>query len=534
MKQLLWNDVKFFSVWLLPVVAALACGKKSIAGPINCKAPTQTAQRIINSNGVKSGFNLADTQSEILGNQSDLGLLGGSFEFSMFEKGTMTKVDFNPDKIFKEELCSASFEFVKVENVYKVKVFTALTCFATLLANGKNPKIRVYFDDELLGKGYEPIKVELPLLDMRDKVFAALKEINAPESVRKIFWNYVAIEARAANILVNTPMENRFQMCINSDSNTNAKEVPVPDNCVFFALSTVIEMNIPESEVKNKSGLLNSLIGSEQARKNQIEKSSLKSDIKKDLQDLPVLLENLWAVESNTRYYRLANVFASASDCKTESEKEYCLGKRTPYLNILRDIVLPGDDLIGNVIKSDYSAGESTKLADKANAGKDRFKEEILKYVALTARLRTAMEKNITHLGIATNHLTTLNAAATKSVINPTIDSEYRTIPLFSRNSGYLKGVVFRFDEGRLLLNTISSQTRNLSTPLHRGSVVSLGGYPVLSFVPVLNESGGAAVLQLPQREKPTNSSDDTSPSAGNEKSGGDGTQKTATRQQGC
>lgn len=527
MKQLLCNDLKFFTVWLLPVVAALACGKKSINGPVNCKAPTQTAQRIVNSNGVKNGFNLSETPSEMLGNQSELGLLGGSFEFSMFDKGTMTRVDFNPDKIFKEEFCSASFEFVKVGNVYKVKVFTALTCFATLLANGKNPKIRVYFDDEQLGKGYEAIKVEMPLLDMRDKVFAALKEIDAPEGVRKMFWNYVAIEARAANILANTPLANRPQMCINSDSNTNAKEVPVPDNCAFFSLSTVIEMNIPDSEVKEKSSLLNSLIASEEARKLQLKKGTLKSEIQEQLINLPAMFETLWAVESNTRYYRLANAIASASDCNTESEKDYCLGKRTPYLNIIKDIVLPNDMLIGNVIKSEYAAGEATKLADKANAGRDQFKEEVLKYVALTASLRTAMDENRTLLGIATNHLTSLNAA--KSAIL----SEYRTIPLFSRNSGYLKGVVFRFDGGRLLLNTDSSLTKNLSTPLHRGSVVTLGGYPVLSFVPVLNESGGAAVLQLPQREKPTNTSDDTAPSAGNEKSGGDGTRKTATRQ-GC
>jgi hypothetical protein len=459
-------------------------------------------------------------------------LLGGVLEFQKF--ASTEQVVFS-HKIDNEKTvrgrCSAVFEFVKEDGKSKVNAFLSNYCImADLSFRGKAPVIQVYRPaSEGLMAGYEAIKVKWDRLELRD---ALLEKLFAIPNLNNRAFAAALMEGIDFDRIVNTrrginrDTEKRGNrallapLCLEVPASVMAEweslppdkrgleplesSDPSPRACQFLADGQWFSFEV-DDPVSEKSGKVDSFIAkTAEYAAYQKAKSKLTPEMTERLEQLRILGRETDAKAMKWKRGRLENfvINASCDEGTPEGPKVHCG---------------PNNDKIYEAYRTTILADRGQELADrralpaspeKAQATRDwvtsryfDFLDTNLAYATLLEKVQADMKANPALVGIATNHVKNLDAK--------TFQVAFKELPLFPvslKREPELSKHDISFAKTWLEISLPKEKAHplinNLTTEIHNGYALTFAGVPVGAVMPQTDQSGGASVINLPERKK--------------------------------
>lgn len=486
---------------------------------------------------------------------------------------------------FKKPLhCSVSLEFYKQGDVFFVDAFSSLECFILrMTTNGNNPKIQV-FQEAVPGSSapgtYVTMSVESEELAERDRILRALDQVPQSTTDARIefldrgfslerFLEVRSLLAAVARDRVGQPEADwGRQLCVavpqeeldafdslppgerGEDPRLSAQR---PRDCQLLFNGHWHTFKIPGSEVAAKRALLESFVAQTSQRRGAL---ALREGTWGQLTSQGAALRGLgqeaFVAERHFRRMQLALavIKAAGSGCPEQDGGvardviPFIGPARDAYLDLAASLLPPSlardvADLRGYACQASKPAFNAFRA--KVDGAFNEFDSSLFRFVQAVQGVQLAMRSNPEQVGLATNHIRNLEGNS--------VAISYQDLPLFPvgvNRAAELQRHLFSFAAPWLSVRFESKVAHpfvnNLRHEYNDGYAITLAGVPVGGIMAETNESGGVAVLPLPQQAPPSATAqaqqqpvpDDAPPAAGSNTSAGEAqSSPTATKDKG-
>ena len=425
------------------------------------------------------------------------GMIGGFLKYNLYD-GNSTGSDlrdkpYSTIKATNEPRCSLALEVAKkTDGKFKFRIYTDVLCLNNLMDGGDHPILELFSDEPEFGMGYQDVSLELPLLEKRNSF---LKELEKDEAlVRADFINMLVHLERAGGLRYSVDAAKKAAYCLEASSGLS--DTPNPTNCLWQASFEVFDVDVPASFSEKNQKFLERL---------QVRSEKTKESAAKSLGDASLIallngrnerIISIEEMERGQRQLKLAEYVANA--CNDSKRKHFCNANQTKYLNLIQKHFIPNHaDKIKNVIDSNFSEASILPLKTASTAAVAALVLKTKERLAEFDLVQAALEKHKQKLEVASNFLTTKIPEQEKIA--------FKSVPMFAVTpSKELVDLSFKFEGERMLLEYLEVSkpaSLNLRAKFHKGSIISLGGLPVLAISSTTDQSGGASIMPLPSRK---------------------------------
>ncbi len=316
-----------------------------------------------------------------------------------------------------------------------------------------------------------------------------------------------------------TSEKQRDDMCILAEESENAPDfaVPSPPDCIQIAKTLDITFDVDPNIPFVKTGQFDKLLEIQKGVFKKIETdggiAAKAFTLSNQIRQLGTELKEF--VQKDYLYFRTLGIANPV--CEGESKSNYCNRDRSPFLNILKQSLMPEQSpLIDQIIASNYAPSELEKLSVLQKDMESRSNAKAKEYVAAVEQMHDLIRSDPGKLALLTNHVPNVPNPSPKDIV-------FAPLPLGNDPKHPYTGMLKFLIQGPKLrlIKSKGPNQQNLNQPFHLDNLITFAGIPVASFGNEIDTSGGANVVELPKRN-PKVDDERTSGNSGSAKSSKD------------